>query len=206
MEIIEKPRLLICGDSYMAFDHRKEEFNDIHWATHLRSFANIDNRAFPGASNTQIHIQLINAVLEYKPDYIVLGFTGCNRLEFDEQLTSCHPHADLEKQKLHTMYKTHIDSEIEVWRNIFVVNSCIQLAKSLAPTAYSLNLLGNYLSNSTAKYDLVTKISKEELPSSLIGHDESTPNDHDFRTYHIRDESVLKNYSQQIVNNLLTLQ
>lgn len=98
MEIAQKPRLLICGDSYLAFDPRRPEFNDMHWATHLQALVEIDNQAFPGASNTQIHVQLIKALSKYKPDYIVLGFTGCHRVEFDHQLTSVHPYIDSEKQ------------------------------------------------------------------------------------------------------------
>lgn len=201
----QKPRLLICGDSYMAFDPRGKNHNDLHWATYLRPFVTIDNRAFPGASNTQIHIQLMSAVAQYKPDYIVLGFTGCNRLEFDQYITSCHPHADLEKQKLYTMYTTHIDSEIEIWRNLFVVNSCIELAKSTAHTVYSLNLLANFFSDAIAHHDIVTKIFKGDLVKALNGHLESTPSDHDWRSYHVKDNTVLKDYSQQIIDNLLTL-
>ena len=204
MEIIKKPRLLICGDSYMAFDNRVGEYNDTHWATHLGSLVDIDNRAFTGASNTQIHIQLLNAITEYKPDYIVLGFTGCNRLEFDQYITSCHPNSDLLKQELYTMYIKHIDSNIENLRNVFVANSCIQFAKSIAPTVYSLNLLKCSMVDLILKNELAEKISKEELPLSLVGHQESNPGDPNYRTYHVSDTTVSKNYSQQIINKLLT--
>lgn len=202
----QKPRLLICGDSYMAFDPQGPEYNIDHWATHLQSIVDIDNRAVPGASNTQTHIQLIDAISTYTPDYIVLGFTGSYRLEFDRTLTSIYPDIEFEKQTLHTMYKMHVDVDIEVCRNMFVANSCIELAKSVSPTVYSLNLLESFFASANMARTLKTKLVNNQLSNSLVGHAEFAPNDNNYRTYHVKDKQILKEYARQIIDKLLTVQ
>jgi hypothetical protein len=202
MKLESKPRLLICGDSYMAWDPRDQKYNKEHWATHLLPFVEIDNRAFPGASTTHIFLQLQQALKEYEPDYIVLGFTSSYRLEFDKTHTSSHPDDDLSKKELHKLYIKHIDHDIEDWRNLAIARLCVTIAQQTSPTRYSLNLMSHIV---TAHNDLFFKNNQAELNTKLIGHQESNPDDVDFRTYHVRDFIILTEYAQEIMSTLLNL-
>lgn len=202
MEVVKRPRLLVCGDSYMAFDPRDQKYNKEHWATHLLPFVDIDNRAFTGASTTQIFIQLQQALKEYKPDYIILGFTSSYRLEFDKQRSSCHPDNDPSEKKLHELYIKHIDPHIEEWRNLAIAQLCVILAQQTAPTRYSLNLM-SYAVNTHG--DLFFKNNQAELNTKLFGHEVSSPGDVDFRTYHVRNFNILADYAQEIRSTWLDL-
>jgi hypothetical protein len=186
----------------MAFDPRDEHYNKEHWATHLSTHVDIDNQAFTGASNTQIFMQLQQALKKYQPDYIVLGFTNSYRLEFNKQRTSCHPTADPSEKKLHQLYVKHIDPYLEEWRNLAISQLCVTLAQQTAPTRYSLNLL-SYAVNQYN--DLFFKNNPAELNIKLIGHDESSPDDADFRTYHVQNCNILADYAQEIKSTLLDL-
>jgi hypothetical protein len=202
MEIAKKPRLLICGDSYMAFDPRAEHYNKEHWATHLLPYVDIDNQAFPGASNTQIFMQLQQALKKYQPNYIVLGFTHCYRLEFGEQRSTCHPDINPSEEKLYQLYIKHIDPDLEEWRNLAIARLCVMLAQQTAPTRYSLNLISHAVNRQN---DLFFKNNQAKLNIKLSGHEQSSPDDADFRTYHVRNFDILADYAQEIKSTLLGL-
>jgi hypothetical protein len=201
MEVVKRPQLLVCGDSYMAFDPRDQKYNKEHWATHLLPFVDIDNRAFTGASTTHIFMQLQQALKEYRPDYIVLGFTCGYRLEFDKQRSSCHSDDNSSEKKLHELYIKHIDPDIEEWRNLAIAQLCFTLAQQTAPTRYSLNLM----SHAANKYSNFFKNNQAELNTKLCGHEESSPGDADFRTYHVRNFNILADYAREIMSTLLHL-
>jgi hypothetical protein len=185
----------------MAFDSRPA-FNDTHWATHLHPFVEVDNRAFPGASNTYILMQLKQALSEYTPDYIVIGFTSWLRLEFRDQTTSSHlGRLSQEQKKLFELYVKHIDYECENWRMFVMSDYILNLAQQAAPTVYSFNMLEHVLTN--LKYSLWTPRATL-LKNKLVGHEEFEANDPDTRSYHVRNTKVLFDYAQEITN-VLTL-
>lgn len=183
-------KLLICGDSYMSFDrYSTSPQADMHWSLQLSSTYQIDNRALAGASNTMINLQLINAITESQPDYIVLGFTWPWRLEFSMHSTSsCAEVKDLPNfDKIYQSYITTVPDEIECHKNLVMADHAVKLAKSIAPTVIFLNGLENTCQQYSNRFGYLLD---QNASISLLGHSEWHSQDHNSCSFHINDANV----------------
>lgn len=214
MATMSKPRLLISGDSYMAWHGRDRygnpdyfhKMNCIHWAYKLLPYFEIVNVAQAGASNAIILRNLSLAIKEQKPDYIVLGFTDHGRLEhaYDSEMNIMLTNVMepvRNNKSLYSDYEKYVryaDLEYMFYKNLMLAEHAILLAKSVGkdvaftPNAMSYNI--NFY-DSIQSYQHLVNFNTECLPMSLKGHPES-----DNYSFHVSDETVHTHFAKCILD------
>lgn len=199
---MNKPKLTIFGDSFMAFDPIAVEYNTIHWATQLTPYVEIVNLARPGYSNAQILL----TIFEYfnagnSTDYAVLGLTNYYRVEFDRHLSSCHP----EVYKINPKFKTYKNNyikytpgDIEIVKNFSIVKTAIDFLKTRCEFVYSLNGLNDIFEFDNLNSPEVSKIIKKQLKLKLVDFIDPAMPIHP--SFHVTDAGVHKQYADEIIN------
>lgn len=214
MATMSKPRLLISGDSYMAWhgneEDNPEEFRDknqIHWAKQLEPYFDVENISLPGSTNASITYRLATAIKKQKPDYIVLGFTEFTRLEYSWTLTNVWPQITNDKSAYEAwhQYIKYADENYMLYKSVTMAEYAITLARSVAKTCFVNNLLTYMLFPEQKNFVLANQslvnLYAECLPMQLTGHKEIHTHNHpDRRTYHVVDPDVHKKFSQCILD------
>ena len=203
-----KIKILICGDSYMAFNvnSRAGKYNSMHWARHLGPEFEVVNRAFPGATNLHICRQLATALTEFTPDCILLGFTSYFRLEVGESLSNCHPQANTsDYSKFYHQYIKYMPEWAEKNRNLIIAEYAVMLAKSRAPTAWVFNSRQQLEQKNTwpKPWPRLINLLEEQLTMNLIGHSEWLPNDQNGATFHVNDPDVHLQFANTVRNHFV---
>jgi hypothetical protein len=205
---MKKSKILICGDSYMARDHRMHlEHASMHWSHHLGDEFEVFNHSWPGASNAIIAWRLTLGIKEINPDFIIIGFTNFYRVEFSLTDTRCHPYviSDPDKKKFYEDSIRYSPPELEMFKNYTMAAWAIELAKKQAPTAYLLNNFKNALGFcpdfAVYKNSIFRDLEINEFPFCLMGHEEWGPQEG--CVFHVKDPAVHQSLAQMLRTEFL---
>lgn len=144
---VTRPKLLIVGDSFFS---RDEKFPNQHWSEMLTDY-DVINYAYPGNSVGIIQNDLLNG-LSWKPDAVVIGFTGAARLEFENSnpvpdfnrrwiTTQHHKFLTSDQKLLATLSNALLDNEITQFKLFWQILGTLYFLKSLnIPFLYSLGI------------------------------------------------------------------
>ena len=210
-------KVLICGDSFAQDD---PNYPGLHFSQKIaNSFPIIDwkicNLATGGSSNRAIAEQMLQG-MTYDPDFVILLFTGSNRIETErnanEPARSLNPEDIVNWNRLRYTLNTKsmlyvrsengdqvVDQEVIDMQNIITAGFCLEYLKNR-------NIGYCWMSGGLVKFDhsktyTVNPLLEHEnkkIPLNLWKH--SIGNDPSF---HVKDDSIQESFANMCLNHIL---
>lgn len=213
----ETKKILICGDSFAEDDVK---YPGLHFSNKIaNSFPVIDwkiyNLASSGSSNRAIAQQMLQGMM-YDPDFVILLFTGSNRIETErnasEPARSLNPEDIVNWNRLRYTLNTKsmlyvrsengdgiVDQEVVDMQNIITAGFCLEYLKNRnIDYCWMPGGLATFDHSKTYTVDPLLEHENKKIPLNLWKH--SIGNDPSF---HVADEKIQESFANMCLNHIL---
>lgn len=210
-------KVLICGDSFAQDD---PNYPGLHFSQKIaNSFPIIDwklyNLATSGSSNRAIAQQMLQGMM-YDPDFVILLFTGSNRIETErnssEPARSLNPEDIVNWNRLRYTLNTEsmlhvrsengnsvVDQEVVDMQNIITAGFCLEYLKNRnIDYCWMSGGLANFDHSKTYTVNPLLEHENKKIPLNLWKH--STGAD---PTFHVKDDSIQESFANMCLNHIL---
>ena len=210
-------KVLICGDSFAEDDVK---YPGLHFSNKIaNSFPVIDwklyNLASSGSSNRAIAQQMLQGMM-YDPDFVILLFTGSNRIETErnasEPARSLNPEDIVNWNRLRYTLNTKsmlhvrsengdsiVDQEVVDMQNIITAGFCLEYLKNRnIDYCWMPGGLATFDHSKTYTVDPLLEHENKKIPLNLWKH--SIGNDPSF---HVADEKIQESFANMCLNHIL---
>ena len=210
-------KVLICGDSFAQDD---PAYPGLHFSQKIaNSFSIIDwkicNLATGGSSNRAIAQQMLQGMM-YDPDFVILLFTGSNRIETErnalEPARSLNPEDIVNWNRLRYTLNTEsmlhvrsengdsiVDQEVVDMQNIITAGFCLEYLKNRnIGYCWMPGGLATFDHSKTYTVDPLLEHENKKIPLNLWKH--NIGND---PIFHVADEKIQESFANMCLNHIL---
>ena len=213
----ETKKILICGDSFAEDDVK---YPGLHFSNKIaNSFPVIDwkiyNLASSGSSNRAIAQQMLQGMM-YDPDFVILLFTGSNRIETErnasEPARSLNPEDIVNWNRLRYTLNTKsmlyvrsengdgiVDQEVVDMQNIITAGFCLEYLKNRnIGYCWIPGGLATFDHSKTYTVDPLLEHENKKIPLNLWKHSIG-----DDPSFHVADEKIQESFANMCLNHIL---
>lgn len=210
-------KVLICGDSFAEDDAK---YPGLHFSNKIaNSFPIIDwkiyNLASSGSSNRAIAQQMLQGMM-YDPDFVILLFTGSNRIETErnanEPARSLNPEDIVNWNRLRYTLNTEsmlhvrsengdsiVDQEVVDMQNIITAGFCLEYLKNRnIGYCWMFGGLATFDHSKTYTVNPLLEHENKKIPLNLWKHSIG-----DDPSFHVADEKTQESFANMCLNHIL---